>query len=161
MHYLDKAEDSGTWFGHCERNTTCACLHTVLEGIESDARDRHAAQRRRGVLDRIVSAGRSAVDLDRLRTLIRSRITLAPRRVTVDRSDDGQGSCAVFIDIPRQAADTVFVVAAPVGKHGQPTRHGGGTGARCRRHPLAAQDGDPAPALGRIRRNGQPRGSRP
>lgn len=69
------------------------------------------------VLDRIVSIDRSAVDLARLRQLIRVHVTPAPRGVTVGWCDDGQ-SRLVFIDIPKQPVGSVFVVAAPVDKLG-------------------------------------------
>jgi len=70
------------------------------------------------VLDRVESLDRAAVSLDTLRKLIRDHITPAPRAVAVEWSDTGQGECVAFIDIAAQAADCVFVVAAPVGKHG-------------------------------------------
>jgi len=36
-------------------------------------------------------------------------------------SDNRQGSCVAYIDIPEQAGDCLFVVAAPVGKPGTPS----------------------------------------
>ncbi|WBO69056.1 hypothetical protein [Streptomyces camelliae] len=74
------------------------------------------------MLDRISSVDRSVVDLDQVRKLIRERVTPAPRGMNVGWSDDEQ-SRVVFIDIPRQAPGTVFVVAAPAGKQGQIPAH--------------------------------------
>ncbi|MFJ1602610.1 helix-turn-helix domain-containing protein [Streptomyces sp. NPDC088253] len=74
------------------------------------------------VLDQIASIDRSAVDLDQLRKLIREHVTPAPLEVTVDWSDDGQNR-VVFIDVPAPRPDSVFVVAAPVGKPGHAKSH--------------------------------------
>jgi hypothetical protein len=35
MHYLDTAEDSGTWFGHCER-ATGPTLGELLDFLNGD-----------------------------------------------------------------------------------------------------------------------------
>ncbi|MER6038310.1 RNA-binding domain-containing protein [Streptomyces sp. NPDC001835] len=70
------------------------------------------------ILDHIVPVDRASVDRDQIRKLIRERITPAPRRVGVEWSDDQQGARVLYIDIPAQQADTLFVVAAPVGKPG-------------------------------------------
>lgn len=71
------------------------------------------------VLDHIVEVGPGTVNLDQIRKLIRQWITPAPRRVRVGWSG-GDGERVVFIDIPAQAVDTLFVVPPPVGKHGSP-----------------------------------------
>ncbi|MFJ2730714.1 RNA-binding domain-containing protein [Streptomyces collinus] len=70
------------------------------------------------ILDRIIPVDRASVDRDQFRKLIRERITPAPRQISVDWSDDQQGACVLYIDIPAQQAGTLFVVAAPVGKLG-------------------------------------------
>lgn len=71
------------------------------------------------VLDHIVGADPAAVNVDQIRKLIRQWITPAPRGVRVGWSgaDDGR---VVFIDVPAQPVDTLFVVPAPVGKPGSP-----------------------------------------
>ncbi|MGX1759944.1 RNA-binding domain-containing protein [Streptomyces lydicus] len=71
------------------------------------------------VLDHIVGVEPDAVNLDQIRKLIRQRITPAPRGVRVAWSG-GDDERVVFIDVPAQAVDTLFVVPAPVGKHGSP-----------------------------------------
>lgn len=72
------------------------------------------------ILDKVVPVERSSVDLDRWRKLIRQHITPAPRRVSVEWSDDGRGACVVCIDVPAQDPGCLFVVAAPTGKKGAP-----------------------------------------
>jgi len=72
------------------------------------------------ILDKTVPIERSSVDLDQWRKLIRQHITPAPRRVSVEWSDDGQGACVVCIDVPAQDPGCLFVVAAPTGKNGAP-----------------------------------------
>ncbi|MFB0620262.1 helix-turn-helix domain-containing protein [Streptomyces sp. AGS-58] len=72
------------------------------------------------ILDRIIPVDRASVDRDRIRKLIRAHVTPAPRGVSVEWSDDQQGACVLYIDIPAQQAGTLFVVAAPVGKPGAP-----------------------------------------
>lgn len=72
------------------------------------------------ILDQIVPVDRASVDRDRIRKLIRAHITPAPRGVRVDWSDDQQGSCVLYIDVPAQDENCLFVVAAPVGKPGTP-----------------------------------------
>lgn len=74
------------------------------------------------VIERIVSVDRSAVDLGRMRQLIRIHVTPVPRDVALGWCDDGQ-SRVVFIDIPEQPAGSVFVVAAPVGEWGHVSPH--------------------------------------
>ncbi|MER5698786.1 RNA-binding domain-containing protein [Streptomyces mirabilis] len=74
----------------------------------------------REILDKAVPVERSSVDLDQWRKLIRQHITPAPRRVSVEWSDDGQGACVVYIDVPAQDPGCLFVVAAPTGKNGAP-----------------------------------------
>ncbi|WP_405787116.1 putative DNA binding domain-containing protein [Streptomyces sp. NBC_00029] len=71
------------------------------------------------VLDRIVGVDPAEVNLDQIRKLIRQWITPAPRGVRVGWSG-GDGERVVFIDVPAQAVDTLFVVPAPVGKPGSP-----------------------------------------
>ncbi|MEU2770644.1 MULTISPECIES: RNA-binding domain-containing protein [Streptomyces] len=71
------------------------------------------------ILDRIVSLDPTRVNLDQIRKLIRQWITPVPRGVRVKWSG-GDGERVVFIDIPAQAIDTLFVVPAPVGKPGSP-----------------------------------------
>ncbi|MGI5518394.1 hypothetical protein [Streptomyces sp. CA-106131] len=66
------------------------------------------------------SVDRSAVDLDQWRKLIREHVTPAPRGTSVEWSDDRQGACVVYIDIPAQDPGCLFVVAAPTGKKGAP-----------------------------------------
>ncbi|MEU1350333.1 RNA-binding domain-containing protein [Streptomyces sp. NPDC005795] len=86
------------------------------------------------VLNRIVEVDPASVNLDQMRKLIRQWITPAPRGVRVGWSG-GEGERVVFIDIPAQAVDTLFVVPAPVGKAGSsrtdtvavPMRDGDGT----------------------------------
>ncbi|MGW0669905.1 AlbA family DNA-binding domain-containing protein [Streptomyces sp. NPDC002746] len=86
------------------------------------------------VLDRIVEVDPASVNLDQIRKLIRQWITPAPRGVRVGWSG-GEGERVVFIDIPEQAVNTLFVVPAPVGKAGSsrtdtvavPMRDGDGT----------------------------------
>ncbi|MER6471549.1 RNA-binding domain-containing protein [Streptomyces collinus] len=70
------------------------------------------------VLDKVGSVDRSSVNLDQWRKLIREHITPAPRGTSVEWSDDGQGACVVYIDIPAQDPGCLFVVAAPTGKQG-------------------------------------------
>ncbi|MFH8804323.1 hypothetical protein ACH4F6_32925 [Streptomyces sp. NPDC017936] len=72
------------------------------------------------ILDRIVPVDRASVDRDQIRKLMRARITPAPRGVSVDWSDDRQGVCVLYIDVPAQVANCLFVVAAPVGRPGTP-----------------------------------------
>ncbi|MET8453123.1 RNA-binding domain-containing protein [Streptomyces sp. NPDC005209] len=87
------------------------------------------------VLHEIVPVDRSTIDVDRIRKIIRERVTPFLRHLDVDWSDDGSGNCVLFIDIPEQDADTLFVVAAPMGKQGKvspdtlavPVRDGAGT----------------------------------
>ncbi|MGA5253353.1 helix-turn-helix domain-containing protein [Streptomyces pseudogriseolus] len=71
------------------------------------------------VLDRIVGLDPAAVNVDQIRKLIRQWITPAPRGVRVGWSG-ADGERVVFIDVPEQAAGTLFVVPAPVGKPGSP-----------------------------------------
>ncbi|MGW4234799.1 AlbA family DNA-binding domain-containing protein [Streptomyces sp. NPDC004980] len=71
------------------------------------------------VLDRITGVDPAAVNFDQIRKLVRQRITPSPRGVRVDWSGR-DGERVVFIEAPAQAADTLFVVPAPVGKHGSP-----------------------------------------
>ncbi|MEU1223081.1 AlbA family DNA-binding domain-containing protein [Streptomyces microflavus] len=71
------------------------------------------------VLDRIVGVDPASVNLDQIRKLIRQWITPAPRGVRVGWSG-GEGERVVFISVPEQAVDTLFVVPPPVGKHGSP-----------------------------------------
>lgn len=71
------------------------------------------------VLDHIVGLGPAAVNVDQIRKLIRQWITPAPRGVRVGWSG-ADGERVVFIDVPEQAAGTLFVVPAPVGKPGSP-----------------------------------------
>ncbi|WP_405559491.1 hypothetical protein [Streptomyces sp. NBC_01180] len=74
------------------------------------------------------------MNLDQIRKLIRQWITPAPRGVRVGWSG-GDGERVVFIDIPAQSVDTLFVVPPPVGKAGSsrtdtvavPMRDGDGT----------------------------------
>ena len=70
------------------------------------------------ILDHIVGVDPSAVDLDRIRKQIRQRITPAPHGVRVGWSGADGEPRVVFIDIPAQAAATLLVVPAPVGRHG-------------------------------------------
>jgi hypothetical protein len=72
----------------------------------------------REVLDRIEPLDRAAVDVEQIGKLIRQRITPPPRAVAVEWSDDQQGACVVYIDVPAQEPECLFVVAAPVGKPG-------------------------------------------
>lgn len=69
------------------------------------------------VLDDVVGLDPTAVNVDQIRKLIRQRITPAPRGVRVGWSG-ADGEQVLFIDIPAQAADTLFVLPAPVGKPG-------------------------------------------
>ncbi|MFI6689482.1 RNA-binding domain-containing protein [Streptomyces sp. NPDC050485] len=69
------------------------------------------------VLDHIAGVDPTAVNLDQIRKLIRQWITPAPRGVRVGWSG-GDGELVVFINVPAQAVDTLFVVPAPVGKPG-------------------------------------------
>ncbi|WP_435057828.1 RNA-binding domain-containing protein [Streptomyces sp. bgisy060] len=71
------------------------------------------------VLDHIVGFDPAAVNVDQIRKLLRQRIVPAPRGVRVGWSG-GDGERVAFIDVPAQAADTLFVVPAPVGKPGSP-----------------------------------------
>ncbi|MFI1170058.1 RNA-binding domain-containing protein [Streptomyces melanogenes] len=70
------------------------------------------------VLHDLTGIDRSTVDLDQLRKLIRERVT-PPPHVTVGWSGSAV-SGVVFIDIVTPEPDCVYVVAAPVGKPGQP-----------------------------------------
>ncbi|MCX5095843.1 putative DNA binding domain-containing protein [Streptomyces sp. NBC_00365] len=70
------------------------------------------------VLDKVSSVERTSVDLDQWRKLIREHVTPAPRGTRVEWSDDRQGACVVYIDIPAQDPGCLFVVAAPTGKKG-------------------------------------------
>ncbi|WP_409240332.1 helix-turn-helix domain-containing protein [Streptomyces sp. PA5.6] len=72
------------------------------------------------ILDRFVPLDRASVDRDQLRKLIRAHITPAPRGVSVEWAADEQGCRVLYIDVPVQQAGTLFVVAAPVGKRGEP-----------------------------------------
>ncbi|RSS85014.1 hypothetical protein EF919_38295, partial [Streptomyces sp. WAC02707] len=71
------------------------------------------------VLDQIVGLDPAAVNVDQIRKLIRQWITPAPRGVRVGWSG-ADGERVLFIDVPEQAAGTLFVVPAPVGKAGSP-----------------------------------------
>ncbi|MFE6055646.1 RNA-binding domain-containing protein [Kitasatospora sp. NPDC056446] len=73
------------------------------------------------ILDRLLPFDRSSVDLDRMRKLLRERITPAPRNVSIEWIEHGgPGQGIVFIDVPPQAAGNLpHVVAAPNGKPGQ------------------------------------------
>ncbi|NBM14675.1 RNA-binding domain-containing protein [Streptomyces sp. GC420] len=71
------------------------------------------------VLDHIVGLDPAAVNVDQIRKLIRQRITPTPRGVRVGWSG-ADGERVMFIDVPAQAVDTLFVVPAPVGKPGSP-----------------------------------------
>lgn len=68
------------------------------------------------VLDRIVGVEPASVNLDQIRKLIRAQITPSLRGVRVGWS--GKDERVVFIHVPAQAVDTLFVVPAPVGKPG-------------------------------------------
>ncbi|MFD6967387.1 RNA-binding domain-containing protein [Streptomyces sp. NPDC059949] len=68
------------------------------------------------VLDHIVGVEPAAVNLDQIRKLIRAQITPSLRGVRVGWS--GEDERVVFIHVPAQAVDTLFVVPAPVGKPG-------------------------------------------
>ncbi|MFI5966412.1 helix-turn-helix domain-containing protein [Streptomyces asoensis] len=74
----------------------------------------------REILDKLSTVDRVSVDLDQWRKLIRQHITPAPRGTSVEWSDDRQGACVLYIDIPAQDPGCLFVVAAPVGKKGAP-----------------------------------------
>ena len=71
------------------------------------------------VLDHIAGVDPAAVNMDQIRKLIRQWITPAPRGVRVGWSG-ADGKRVAFIDVPAQAADTLFVVPAPAGKRGSP-----------------------------------------
>ncbi|MCZ2528177.1 RNA-binding domain-containing protein [Streptomyces sp. HB2AG] len=71
------------------------------------------------VLDHIVGLDPVAVNVDQIRKRIRQWITPAPRGVRVGWSG-ADSERVVFIDVPKQAAGTLFVVPAPVGKPGSP-----------------------------------------
>ncbi|KMS75887.1 MULTISPECIES: RNA-binding domain-containing protein [Streptomyces] len=71
------------------------------------------------VLDRIVGLDPAAVNVDQIRKLIRQWITPAPRGVRVGWSG-ADSERVMFIYVPEQAAGTLFVVPAPVGKPGSP-----------------------------------------
>ncbi|MER6717121.1 RNA-binding domain-containing protein [Streptomyces sp. NPDC000877] len=71
------------------------------------------------VLDRIVGLDAAAVNVDQIRKLIRQWITPAPHGVRVGWSG-ADSERVMFIDVPEQAAGTLFVVPAPVGKPGSP-----------------------------------------
>ncbi|TKS96254.1 RNA-binding domain-containing protein [Streptomyces lasalocidi] len=71
------------------------------------------------VLDHIVGFDPAAVNMDKIRKLIRQWITPAPRGIRVGWSG-ADGERVVFIEVPEQAAGTLFVVPAPVGKPGSP-----------------------------------------
>ncbi|WP_328623095.1 RNA-binding domain-containing protein [Streptomyces sp. NBC_00354] len=71
------------------------------------------------VLDHIVDIDPAAVNVDQIRKLIRQWITPAPRGVRIGWSG-AAGERVLFIDVPAQAAETLFVVPAPVGKPGSP-----------------------------------------
>ncbi|MDX5563157.1 putative DNA binding domain-containing protein [Streptomyces sp. ID05-04B] len=71
------------------------------------------------VLDHIVGLDPTAVNVDQIRKLIRQRITPTPRGVRVGWSG-ADGERVLFIEVPAQAADTLFVLPAPVGKPGAP-----------------------------------------
>ncbi|MCX4632597.1 hypothetical protein [Streptomyces sp. NBC_01443] len=59
------------------------------------------------------------MNVDQIRKLIRQWITPAPRGVRIGWSG-AAGERVLFIDVPAQAAETLFVVPAPVGKPGSP-----------------------------------------
>ncbi|MFD7645079.1 RNA-binding domain-containing protein [Kitasatospora sp. NPDC059795] len=73
------------------------------------------------ILDRLMPFDRSSVDLDRMRKLLRERITPAPRNVSIEWIEHGgPGQGIAFIDVPPQTAGNLpYVVAAPNGKPGQ------------------------------------------
>ncbi|WP_328965587.1 RNA-binding domain-containing protein [Streptomyces virginiae] len=71
------------------------------------------------VLDHIVGVDPAAVNVDQIRKLIRQWITPAPRGVRIGWSG-ADGERVLFIDVPAQAVDTLFVVPAAVGKPGSP-----------------------------------------
>ncbi|MER6566295.1 ATP-binding protein [Streptomyces sp. NPDC001093] len=67
---------------------------------------------------------RDAVNLDQVRKLIRERITPPPRGVDVDWIPYGEGRGIVAVDVPPQPVSSLpYVLAAPVGKHGQVNPH--------------------------------------
>lgn len=74
----------------------------------------------REILDKVSTVDRVSVDLDQWRKLIRQHITPAPRGTSVEWSDDREGACVLYIDIPAQDPGCLFVVAAPAGKKGAP-----------------------------------------
>jgi hypothetical protein len=74
----------------------------------------------REILDKVSTVDRVSVDLDQWRKLIRQHITPTPRGTSVEWSDDRQGACVLYIDIPAQDPGCLFVVAAPTGKKGAP-----------------------------------------
>ncbi|MFE9941944.1 AlbA family DNA-binding domain-containing protein [Streptomyces hirsutus] len=71
------------------------------------------------VLNHIVGVEPAAVNVDQIRKRIRERITPAPRGVRVGWSGT-DGARVLFVHVPAQAVETLFVVAAPVGKAGSP-----------------------------------------
>lgn len=86
------------------------------------------------VLDRLTGVTPEAVNLDQIRKLIRARITPSPRGVRIGWSGN-QDERVLFIAVPAQTVDLIFVVAAPTGKPGTqrpdtvavPVRDGDGT----------------------------------
>ncbi|EDY52718.1 hypothetical protein SSCG_05746 [Streptomyces clavuligerus] len=72
------------------------------------------------VLDRVVGVDPAVMNTDAVRKLIRQWITPAPRGVRVGWSGVEGGERVLFIQVPAQAAETLFVVPAPVGKPGSP-----------------------------------------
>ncbi|MDF2258293.1 RNA-binding domain-containing protein [Streptantibioticus ferralitis] len=67
---------------------------------------------------------RDAVNLDQVRKLIRERITPPPRGVDVDWIPCDEGRGIVAVDVPPQPSSSLpYVLAAPVGKHGQVNQH--------------------------------------
>ncbi|MDH6703045.1 RNA-binding domain-containing protein [Streptomyces griseoviridis] len=70
------------------------------------------------ILDKIIPVDRTSADPDQIRKLIRAHITPPPRGVEVGWSCDPQGSRVLFVDVPAQDPNCLFVVAAPTGKQG-------------------------------------------
>lgn len=74
------------------------------------------------ILDRVVGADPEAVNADQMRKLIRQRVTPFVRGIRIDWSGPPDEARVVFISVPAQAVDQLFVVAAPVGKPGSPSQ---------------------------------------
>lgn len=72
------------------------------------------------VLDELVGVDPPAVSVDQIRKLIRQRITPSLLGLRIGWSGPEGEMRVVFIEIPAQPVDRLFVVAAPVGKHGSP-----------------------------------------